>query len=84
MGWRVVVAVLSWNRGAHGQGITETDYDIFLVAEDRHVKLRTFSTHGNRADGYYGSAARVKAQNYAMDVGRMLGQAKPHYTRRAP
>lgn len=84
MRWRVVVSVCEWHREEDGQRIPEIDYAILLVADDRHVKLRTFSTHGNQGGAYYGEPVADKVQNYARDVGRMLGQAKPHYTRRAP
>lgn len=46
-----------------------TDYEIFL----NDVRLRGFSTHGNMSEGYWGSEARKKGEDYAQAVATTLG-----------
>jgi len=66
---KVEVRCRHWVRTAWGQIVREVDCRIYLNG----THLRTFSTHGDMAEGYWGREAENKARRYANSVARVLG-----------
>jgi hypothetical protein len=67
----VEVTAHEWEKMGHGGPSKETNYEVLLNGH----RLRGFSTHGNMAEGYWGSAAKTMAEKYADTVRAALAHA---------
>jgi hypothetical protein len=71
----IVIMRKDWERRGIGGRRAEADFTVYVASEKGSFRCRGYSSHGDMAEGYWGSITRASqmAEQYAAGLASTLG-----------